>query len=354
MSMKLSSFPAIAHVEPFLRRLRWYVGVGRERHTHVAQARRQVADRFLKQQRAAIEKRDVGGHVLDLRELVRGHEDGHVARLTLQAFHQFIPHERIETAEGFIQHQEFRPERQGAGERHFESHSVGQILDPARRWQAELTEDVSLQGSVPARIERPQVVEIGRHPHASGHVLVFRHVPDLRQFGGRKRARRDAQHRGVTERRLQDVHEHFDGRGLAGAVGADEGKHAALGHAEAQALQGIDAPEPLPEVVGVHDHLRPAVHAQRVLQGPQLPDSRPDVAARQEKAEREDGEHRQVDHRRHARRSRKIRPDCSTDEAAHGGDDARGESKPDRDERSLGAGDGEVDHFRHGLARHFS
>ena len=50
--------------------------------------------------------------------------------------------------------------------------------------------------------------------------------------------------------------EQFDGRALTRAIGADEGKRAALRHTEAQALQGIEAPEALPEVLGMDDHRR--------------------------------------------------------------------------------------------------
>ena len=57
-----------------------------------------------------------------------------------------------------------------------------------------------------------------------------------------------AQDGGAPTRRLQDIHEDLDRRGLTRAVGADQRVRAPVGRREAQSLKSVMAAESLPQV----------------------------------------------------------------------------------------------------------
>ena len=88
----------------FGQRLRQFLH-RRKRHGYFAEARLQGLDGFLQQQAAVLHEGHVRGEGLDLRELVRGDQDGGVGRLLQQAVHHFIAHQRVEAAQRLIQHQ---------------------------------------------------------------------------------------------------------------------------------------------------------------------------------------------------------------------------------------------------------
>ena len=76
-----------------------------KRDVHFTEARLQVLDGLLQQQPPVLHERHVGGEALDLRELVRGDEDGGVGSLLQKTVHHLIAHHCVEPAQRFVQHQ---------------------------------------------------------------------------------------------------------------------------------------------------------------------------------------------------------------------------------------------------------
>ena len=86
-------------------------------------------------------------------------------------------------------------------------------------------------------IKRTQVIEVAGDGHAAGHLLVLGDVADLRQFLGRYLAQIHAQDgRAPCDGEMMFI-SNLMVVDLAGAVGADQGEGAALGHCDAEPLE---------------------------------------------------------------------------------------------------------------------
>src|SRR6266480_5835041 len=108
-------------------------------------------------------------------------------------------------------------------------------LPPTRK--VELTDEFLGACFVPGGVEGFQVSEKVLYCRPLGHLLVFRHVPNVLEVRRTEVARVDAEHLGASRGRFDDVHEDLDCGGFSGAVRSDETKDARLGDIEIQAVK---------------------------------------------------------------------------------------------------------------------
>src|SRR5688572_18680788 len=132
---------------------------------------------------------------------------------------------------------------------------MGEMPDLARGRKLELRYQILLDTGVPRRVEMPQVHEVLGEREAPRQVLALRYVSDSLEILRCELARWRAEHGDVAAVGAQDVHQHADGRGLAGAIGADQREHGAFRHAQAQVLDGFESPKPFGDVIRLDDHL---------------------------------------------------------------------------------------------------
>ncbi len=154
--------------------------------------------------------------------------------LAHQQAHQLVPRERVEVGHRLVQEQQFGPLAQGEGERDPGALAAGEGADPPVRVQVAAGHD-------PARGVRVPVagVEVGAHAQRLGdrELLVQRLVlvdeADPGAGGGRVGAEHADRALGGCEQSGGEREE----RGLAGAVGSDDGAHASGGQPEGTVAQ---------------------------------------------------------------------------------------------------------------------
>ncbi len=138
--------------------------------------------------------------------------------------------------------------------------SASWVRWPFDRWLAfwpdvepELREERALGVVVPARPERGAVVE--RLP--DGHPRIERHgvghVGEPRLDRDLVARRIEAEDPRLAARRPQQVQQALDGRGLAGAVPAEEPVAAARLHAQVEAVDGVGAAVAADEIANLDD-----------------------------------------------------------------------------------------------------
>jgi hypothetical protein len=108
-----------------------------------------------------------------------------------------------------------------------------------------------------ARFQAAQVIEVLPERELIGQPLALRHIADALEILGSELEGRGTEHGDVTAVGPQDVHQHTDGGGLAGAVGADQREHGAFGHAQAEVFDGLEAAESFRDVMRLNDHSTP-------------------------------------------------------------------------------------------------
>src|SRR5262249_24834608 len=80
-------------------------------------------------------------------------------------------------------------------------------------------------------------------PHPGVDGMAFGHVADPGAGFGRQGHARVAKDRRRAPRRFEQAQDHANGRRLAGAIPADEGKHAPAWYAEGHGIDGAPAAE---------------------------------------------------------------------------------------------------------------
>ena len=178
-----------------------------------------------------------------------------------KAFDEFVADERVEAGERLVENDERGAIGEDAGESNLHLHSAGEMLDLAFEREIELAQEMLLEGEVPCGIKGAEIVEEVADGHPLGEFLVFRDVADVGEdFSGNVGAGM-AEHLRCTGGGTEDVHQELDDRGLAGAVGADEGVDGVLRDCEVKALEGSGAAVAAGEILGldygVHLRLRP-------------------------------------------------------------------------------------------------
>src|SRR5688572_9934704 len=134
-----------------------------------------------------------------------------------------------------------------------------EMADPACGREFKLRAKLALERPVPGGIQLAQIGKILFEGQRRRWLLVLGDEADALEVPGPQLARRRAQHRDFATVRPQDVHQHADGGGLAGAIGADERECGALGHLQIQIFDGVEADESLRHVLRFADHRRQPV-----------------------------------------------------------------------------------------------
>jgi hypothetical protein len=115
LSVKRSVRPACSAWSQSVGEVDWSFGLGRQHRFDGTEAALQAVARFIERELPAIDDGHAVGEALDFLNIVRGHKHGPALLLgeLQQAADEFITHERIESAEGFIKHDELRVDTRG-------------------------------------------------------------------------------------------------------------------------------------------------------------------------------------------------------------------------------------------------
>ena len=148
----------------------------------------------------------------------------------------------IEAGKGLVQDQELRPMGDGRGELHLLGHAAGEVLHPPvdDLAQAEALQQVDRPPARRAAVEPLQPGEegdrLGRlHPPIEPALL--RQIADAAQKRPGPGLSEQPDHAGIGRHQAED---HAQGRGLAGAIGAEEAEHFAGADLEGKV---VDRPE---------------------------------------------------------------------------------------------------------------
>jgi len=196
-----------------------------------------LGDGALKQQPPFVQKGDMGRKAFNLIQFMRRDEYRHRARLLKKSADDFVAGQRIEPAQGFIEYQEFRVERQRASECHLQSHTMRQFADLAVGRQAQLAAKLPFEDPIPLRVAGPQIIEKIIDAQPRRQRLILRYIADFREHLRTESTRLDSQYRGFAPRGGNHIEKNLDGRGLSGAAGAQECEDAALRHRYIDSLE---------------------------------------------------------------------------------------------------------------------
>ncbi len=163
--------------------------------------------------------------------------------------------DRIQAREGLVEQQQPRRIDQGGRQLDLLRHALGQLAD--RRGGPLLEPQAVDQGARRlarlARLHPLQPTEVDHrveHGHQPIEASLLGQEADL---GGVLTRRRLAQHLDAPRGRAQQVERHAQGRGLAGAVAAEETEHPALRYGEAQAVHRSEVAETLGDLIKDED-----------------------------------------------------------------------------------------------------
>ena len=194
----------------------------------------------------------MAGETFDFGEVVRGDEDGSVFGSGEEALDQLVAHQSVESGEGFVEDDQPRMVGERRRQRCFDAHAARQVLQFAIARQFEFAHQVIGQRLVPGGIEGREEIEEVTDGHPARQFLVLGDVAYAREVAWAEAARRRFEDFAVAGSGAKDVHQGFDGGGLAGSVGSDQREDAAWGDFEVDAIEGHDAAEFLGESAGAN------------------------------------------------------------------------------------------------------
>src|SRR3989454_1258661 len=163
-----------------------------------------------------------------------------MAHVEHRVLHHLSVH-RIESRERFVENQEVRVVEHRRNELHFLLHPLRQLVDPS---QAPLGEAESLE-PFPRPLARPPPIdafhlaekyEHVEHPHLAVQAALLREVADPPRVGSPATGLAEYPHGAAV--RLQDVHDHTDGRRLPGAVWPEQAVDHTAGNGQRQLIHG--------------------------------------------------------------------------------------------------------------------
>ena len=224
---------------------------------------------------AIVDHQDAVAQLLDVGHLVGREHDGDAlgAQLGDDVLHE--PHvDRVQPAEGLVEHDEGGIVDERRGELDELAEPPAQLADPLVPvlLHAETLEQLvgTAQGAILRNaLELGQIEQVRDDPQAAVETALLRQVADtLPGLGGH----RSVEYGDLALVRLDDVEQHPDGRGLAGAVWADESDDLAGPDGEGDILDGCHIAEALPEAGSLYyrDTRRDGRHGgiQMVARGP--------------------------------------------------------------------------------------
>src|SRR5579859_1434488 len=244
---ELQSCAGRGDLQPARRQVRGKYGGRIERDFDLAETRADRGNIFGKAKAAGIEVSEMRGEGFDFGEVVRGNERGGAGGGGDESFRKFIANDGIESAEGFIEENEFGAEGEGAGESGFHAHAARKMLEFAVERKIELPDEMGFEFCIPSRIERAQIFQKSADAHPERELLIFGNVTDRSESLAGDGSGVYAEDGGGAGGGAKNIDENFDESGFAGAVGTDESVNAAFGDAKAEIVEGLNAAEALGE-----------------------------------------------------------------------------------------------------------